>query len=70
MEKITFQPNEEYIELIKLLKHLSIAESGAQAKEMVDNGEVIRNGELETRKRAKLIKGDIIEIFDLEITIE
>ncbi|HKM93208.1 MAG TPA: RNA-binding S4 domain-containing protein [Prolixibacteraceae bacterium] len=70
MEKKVFQLNEEYIELIKLLKHLSIADSGAQAKQMVDNGEVIRNGELESRKRAKLIKGDVIEIFDFEITIE
>lgn len=70
MEKIDFQLKDEYIELIKLLKHLGIAESGAQAKEMVDNSEVIRNGELESRKRAKLIKGDVIEIFDFEITIE
>lgn len=70
MEKIDFSLTGEYIELIKLLKLLSIAESGAQAKQMVDNGEVVRNGELETRKRAKLIKGDLIEIFDFEVRIK
>jgi ribosome-associated protein len=70
MERIEFTLTTEYIELIKLLKLLNIAESGAQAKQMVDNGEVIRNGELETRKRAKLISGDTIEIFDYEIRIE
>ncbi|HOO85499.1 MAG TPA: RNA-binding S4 domain-containing protein [Prolixibacteraceae bacterium] len=70
MEKFEFQLEGEYIELIKLLKLLSIAESGAQAKQMVDNGEVVRNGELESRKRAKLIKGDVIEIFDLLIEIQ
>jgi ribosome-associated protein len=70
MEKIEFSLTGEYIELIKLLKLLSIAESGAQAKQMVDNGEVVRNGELEARKRAKLIKGDVIKIFDFEIGIK
>lgn len=70
MERIKFKLDSDYIELIKLLKLLSIAESGAQAKQMVDNGEVVRNGELESRKRAKLIKGDVIEIFDLLIEIQ
>ena len=31
---------------------------------------VIRNGEIETRKRAKLISGDIIEIVDNKIILE
>ncbi len=69
MEKYQFELSGDYIELIKLLKLLSIAESGAQAKLMVESGEVIRNGDLENRKRAKIIKGDKIEIFDLEIEI-
>jgi ribosome-associated protein len=69
MEKYQFKLSGDYIELIKLLKLLSIAESGAQAKLMVESGEVIRNGDLEYRKRAKIIKGDKIEIFDLNIEI-
>ena len=59
---LTFELNEEYIELIKLLKVLQIAESGAMAKLMVENGEVVRNGEIETRKRAKIRKGETIEV--------
>lgn len=70
MEKIKFELSGEYIELIKLLKLLSIAESGAMAKTMVDNGEVMLNDQKENRKRAKLRKGDVIRIFDLEIKIE
>jgi ribosome-associated protein len=38
---------------------------------IVENEEVMRNGELETRKRAKLVSGDIIEIADeIRITIK
>lgn len=70
MEKIKFELSGEYIELIKLLKLLSIAESGAMAKAMVDNGEVMLNDQKESRKRAKLRTGDVIKIFDLEIKIE
>jgi ribosome-associated protein len=57
----------DYIELIQLLKALGIAETGGHAKMIVEAGDVIRNGEVELRKRAKLIPGDKIEIDDLEI---
>lgn len=60
---------EEYIELIKLLKIMRISESGGQAKLMVEDGEVLRNGEPEFRKRAKLRVGDVIEVFEYKISI-
>ncbi|MDP4184359.1 MAG: RNA-binding S4 domain-containing protein [Bacteroidota bacterium] len=61
---------EEYIELVSLLKILKIAESGGQAKMFVSNGEVLRNGQPESRKRAKLRTGEEIEIFGIKIRIE
>jgi ribosome-associated protein len=61
---------EEYIELIKLLKILRISESGGQAKLMVEDGIVFRNGEPEFRKRAKLRSGDLIEVFEFKIRIK
>ena len=64
MEEIQFELTEEYIELIKLLKVLTLAQTGGHAKIIVDNGEVTRNGEQEFRKRAKLVKGDVIVIAD------
>lgn len=60
---------EEYIELIKLLKIMRISESGGQAKMMVEDGMVLRNGEREFRKRAKLRSGDLIKVFESEIKI-
>lgn len=60
----------EFIELIKLLKLLHIAESGGHAKIMVEDGEVKLNGEVEFRKRAKLRPGDLVETSEKQITIE
>jgi ribosome-associated protein len=60
---IQFEVTEEYIELIKLLKLLQIADSGATAKAIVENEEVVRNGSIETRKRAKIRKGETIQVL-------
>ena len=57
-----FELDEEYIELFKLLKVMGIAESGAHAKMLIEEGQVKRNGEVETRKRAKIVSGERIEV--------
>lgn len=54
-----------YIELIQLLKAEGIAQTGGHAKMIVEEGAVLRNGEIELRKRAKLIPGDVIQIDDM-----
>lgn len=64
-----FEIKDEYIELIKLLKATQIAESGAMAKALVEEGEVLRNGKLETRKRAKIRKGETVEALGQIIQI-
>jgi len=64
-----FKLTTEYIELVKLLKLLQIAQTGGHAKIIVENGEVIRDGKPEFRKRAKLRAGDVIEVKGEEITI-
>jgi ribosome-associated protein len=69
MERSRFKVNGEYIELLALLKATGIAQTGGHAKFIVEDGDVIRNGEVEMRKRAKLIPGDVIEIGG-EIRIE
>jgi ribosome-associated protein len=60
---------DDYIELVKLLKLLRIAQTGGHAKIIVEEGEVIRNGETEYRKRAKLVKGDVIEVLGDKIKL-
>jgi ribosome-associated protein len=64
-----FKIEGEYIELIQLLKVLGVAQTGGHAKMIVEDGVVLRNGEVEMRKRAKLIIGDVIELDDLTINL-
>jgi len=65
-----FELKDEYIELFKLIKVLDLVDTGAQAKMIVADGYVERNGEVELRKRAKLIKGDHLVIGgDVEVDI-
>ena len=68
-ETIEFKITGENIELIKLLKAVQIAENGAMAKTLVENGKVLRNGGKELRKRAKIQKGEIIEAAGQKIRV-
>ncbi len=67
MEK--FKINGEYIELISLLKVTGIAETGGVAGIMVTQGEVMVNGVIELRKRAKLKPGMKVTVGDNEIIL-
>jgi len=68
-EKMKFELQDDYIELFKLLKVLDLVDSGAQAKMIVADGYVLRNGAVELRKRAKIIAGDVLIVGD-DVTIE
>lgn len=61
MKEHEFVLTVEYIQLIQLLKVLSLVGSGGEAKEVVREELVFCNGELETRMRYKVRKGDEIE---------
>ncbi len=65
-----FELKDDYIELFKLIKVMDLVDSGAQAKFIVADGYVKRNGEAEMRKRAKIVKGDVIEVADATIEVE
>ena len=51
----------EPVELYKILKFESMVSSGGVAKLAIGSGYVYVNGEVETRKRKKMLAGDIIE---------
>ena len=65
-----FELEEDFIELFKLLKVTGVAESGGQAKMLIEEGVVKRNGEVELRKRAKIVSGERIEVGGEVIEIE
>lgn len=56
--------NQQPVELYKILKFEGLVASGAEAKLVIENGLVVVNGETETRKRKKMVSGDIIEFAD------
>lgn len=49
------------IELYKVLKFEGLASSGAEAKAVIAEGQVLLNGVVETRKRKQLVGNDVIE---------
>ncbi len=57
------------VELYKILKFEGLAASGAEAKMLIDEGQVRVNGEPETRRRRKIVDGDIITLDDLEMRV-
>ncbi len=69
MTKIEFKLERDYIELYKLLKFLDLIDSGGEAKLLIANGYVKRNGEVEQRKRAKIGHGERIEVADVCIEV-
>ena len=58
---------QEPVELYKILKFEGMVSSGAEAKIAVAGGLVLVNGQVETRKRKKIVSGDIIEFGDEKI---
>ena len=69
MKTLTFKIEGGYIELIQLLKATGIAQTGGHAKIIVEDGMVRRNGDIELRKRAKLVCGDHIEVNGKKILL-
>ena len=52
---------DEYIKLDSLLKFSMAAETGGEAKLMIQNGEITVNGEVCTARGRKIRKGDIVK---------
>jgi len=66
---MTYTLTEPFIELHKLIKLLDLVDTGGQAKILIENSHVYRNGNIETRKRAKIKKGETIIIGDVVIEV-
>ncbi len=60
----------EPVELYKILKFECLVTSGGEAKMVIDQGQVLVNGEVETRKRKKIVSGDVIEFNGEQFRIQ
>lgn len=57
-------------ELYKVLKFEGLVASGAEAKQAIADGLVTVNGQVETRKRKKIIANDTIEFANTTLHIQ
>ncbi|MFC6507127.1 RNA-binding S4 domain-containing protein [Promicromonospora citrea] len=53
---------DDMIRLGQFLKLAGLAEDGAQARDLVADGEVRVNGEPETRRGRQLVRGDVVTV--------
>lgn len=65
----SLRQGEVYIELYKLLKAEGLVEAGSHAKYEIEQGNVLVNGVVETRKRKKIIEGDKVCFSDTSIQV-
>ena len=70
MEHIKIRQNEEFIKIGQALKAVGAVESSVEAKEVIQEGLVLVNGEIDTRKGRKLYEGDLVEFDGIQIKIE
>ena len=59
----------EPIELYKILKIENLVQSGGEAKHVIADGFVLVNGVVETRKRKKILSGDVVEFEGIKLRV-
>lgn len=57
------------ITLGQALKAANVVGTGGEAKVLIQYGEVLVNGEVETRRGRKLDQGDVVEVGDEEFEV-
>lgn len=60
---------DEFIKLGQALKAANLVEDGVEAKYVIQDGEVLVNGEVDIRRGRKLYDGDVISFHGEEIKI-
>ena len=69
MKTIQSHIETEFIKLEALLKFEGLAETGGEAKERIQAGEVAVNGEICTMRGKKLRPGDVVTLDDLRVEV-
>ncbi|MBO4289274.1 MAG: RNA-binding S4 domain-containing protein [Lachnospiraceae bacterium] len=68
--KRAFKLKGEYIKLGQLLKAAGLVSMGTEAKAVIEDGEVLVNGEVELRRGKKIVVGDVVAFDGEEISVE
>lgn len=70
MHILKLREGEEFIKLGQALKASGLADSGIDAKEIIQQGLVLVDGEIETRRGRKLYDGAEVEFDGDKISIQ
>jgi ribosome-associated protein len=70
MQKLVSEIETEFIKLESLLKFEGVAETGGDAKLLIQDGEVSVNGQVCTMRGKKIRPGDVVTLGDVEITVK
>lgn len=57
------------IRLDQFLKREGLVGTGGQAKVLIQAGDVLVNGQIETRRRRKLESGDVVQWGDVRVVV-
>jgi ribosome-associated protein len=60
----------EPVELYKILKFEGLVTTGGEAKLLIGDGQVTVNGDIETRRRKKIVDGDVIEFRGEKLQVQ
>lgn len=60
---------DEFIRLGQAMKLAGLVSSGVEAKVLIENGQVLVNGETETRRGKKLRDGDTFSLGEKTVTV-
>jgi ribosome-associated protein len=63
-------PSPEVIDLQDFLKLAGLVGTGGEAKYLIQTGEVRLNGEVETRRRKKIRRGDRVRLDRQEVVVD
>jgi ribosome-associated protein len=69
MEQIDFQLRGDFIALNDLLKLTGVSDSGGAAKALVADGAVSVDGQVESRKTAKIRAGQVVALAGVRIRV-
>ena len=70
MKKETVAISTEFIKLDALLKYAGLVNSGGEAKTLIQEGDVLVNGEVCTMRGKKLRPGDTVTLGEAPVRIQ
>lgn len=68
-EQFTTEIHTPFIKLEQLLKLAGLTDTGGFAKELIQQGQVLVNGEVCTMRGKKIRNGDVVTVDRFEVTV-